>query len=294
MDLTKEERLRKFHEEHVGGQRPFVDYVPTGTAVQRRTEHRFLVKARKELTLGEKEQREKSAKAEKDERIRNLKLANRIDEISRHLLAGKNLSQIGGIIGVSRERVRQMAEKHIPHIYSEVKAKRRYKEPRICAREGCGKTFTFIPSKPRKYCSRGCMRKYATPEELRRAMLIRQNNRYHNDPVYRAKHLELTKAYTKRRMTTDPEYRKRTIAYQMEYHRKRMANDPVYRQRKLAYARAQYHRRRIRLLSNPEEMERFMEATREASRRQQEKKAIERSAELTNTILSAARRRKLI
>lgn len=87
----------------------------------------------------------------------------------------------------------------------------------------CNKELIKPRSQFKRHGFHKCMshiRKYYTLEEQRAASAKRSNWRYHNDPAFRAKHVEYVKKYHLR-TKDDPEVKRKFNAYQASYKRKK-------------------------------------------------------------------------
>lgn len=209
------------------------------------------------------------------------------------LKKGRTLEQVGQILGVTGERVRQILNRGVSLGLGSYEKSQRKKLPRVNVICPCGKTFSrYERQSNKKHCGRDCKKKYPIWKHGIPTRLYWREQRklqWKNDPEYRAhhtalvkkrylqvrctdRHKELQKKYSKDyfdRINSDPAkleaWKKKYLEYQREKFRL-LKLDPVkYKEfRRKMTERGKRYRQRI--YSDPIRSKEWRQKVREKSR----------------------------
>ena len=138
------------------------------------------------------------------------------------LLKTKTLNEAGIIMGITRERVRQILKEGVKRGVVEEYKRHLHPSTRPLREVTCACGKVFATRRPNvKYCSSNCFRSYRpkgmTSEQVKEHRLWR----YHNDPEYRAKHIKAVLNYYNKIKHT-PRYIKRQKIYSARWREKQL------------------------------------------------------------------------
>lgn len=139
---------------------------------------------------------------------------------------GKRPKEIAEELGISRQRVLQIALTLTPAHQQLFKPKRAELEMRVCANPKCDKKFFEMPYSKTRYCSRACGTawhiKYDVPAEFSKTKAEHVKWLYNHYPEYREKRRIMMNKYLKKVMA-DPKRNARRLKIMRNYARKNKA-----------------------------------------------------------------------